>query len=388
MKKKIFALLVLAAIFLSHDMYLKLDTFFLEPNTSATIQLFNGTFDKSENVIDRDRMIDASLLGNGERFKVAENQWSEKDSITFLNFKTGEPATWVAGVSTKPRNIEMDAEAFNGYLRHDGVLDMLKWREENDALDKNAVEKYSKHVKAIFQVGDKTSDDWKTVLGYPIEFIPLSNPYEKHTGEQLEVKLLFGGKPLANQLVYANYKVTENHHSHSEEGHGHSHEGSGHSHEDEANSHDDGEAHTPKEEVHSHDGGKTHSHEKEEAGHTHSHDGGEPHSHEEEEHTDDHVHKEGQQLRTDANGNITVDLAADGIYYLRTIHLAHSDEEGLTHESNWATLTFEVVHGHSQEEDAHAHSHAEEDEFPSYIFWIGSLLIIGGLFWWFNKKKE
>ena len=199
--------------------------------------------------------------------------------------------------------------------------------------------------------------------------------------------VLFGGKPLANQLVYANYKVTENHHSHPEAGHGHSHEKDGHSHEGEAHSHDDGEEHTHKEEVHSHDGGETHSHEKEEAGKTHSHDGGEPHSHEEEEHTDDHVHTEGQQLRTDANGIITVDLAADGIYYLRTIHLAHSDEEGLTHESNWATLTFEVVHGHSQEE-AHAHSHAEEDEFPSYIFWIGSLLIIGGLFWWFNRKKE
>ncbi|MAU71547.1 MAG: NikM domain containing protein [Pseudozobellia sp.] len=387
MKRKIFALLGLAVLFCSHDMYLKLDTYFLEPNTQSIIHLFNGTFDKSENVIDRDRMIDASLSGDGERYQVAENQWSEKDSVTILNFKSGEVGTWVAGVSTKARSIEMDAEAFNRYLRHDGVLDMLKWREENNALDKNAVEKYSKHVKAIFQVGDKTSDDWKTTLGYPIEFIPQSNPYEKYTGEQLEVKLLFGGKPLANQLVYANYKVTENHHSHPEAGHGHSHEKDGHSHEGEAHSHDDGEEHTHKEEVHSHDGGETHSHEKEEAGKTHSHDGGEPHSHEEEEHTDDHVHTEGQQLRTDANGIITVDLAADGIYYLRTIHLAHSDEEGLTHESNWATLTFEVVHGHSQEE-AHAHSHAEEDEFPSYIFWIGSLLIIGGLFWWFNRKKE
>lgn len=334
-------------------MYLKLDTFFLEPNQNATIQLFNGTFDKSENVIDRDRMIDASLLGNGERFKVPENQWSEKDSITFLNFKTGEAGTWVAGVSTKPRNIEMGAEAFNGYLRHDGVLDMLKWREENDALDKDAVEKYSKHVKAIFQVGDKTSEDWKTVLGYPIEFVPLSNPYENHTGDQLEVKLLFGGKPLANQLVYANYKVTANHHSHSEEENGHSHKGSAHNHEGEAHSHDDAEAHTHNEEVHSHDKGEkhSHSHEKAEAEHTHSHDGGEPHSHEEEEHKDDHVHTEGQQLRTDANGIVTVDLTADGIYYLRTIYLAHSEEEGLTHESNWATLTFEVVHGHSHEED-------------------------------------
>ena len=150
MKRKIFALLGLAVLFCSHDMYLKLDTYFLEPNTQSIIHLFNGTFDKSENVIDRDRMIDASLSGDGERYQVAENQWSEKDSVTILNFKSGEVGTWVAGVSTKARSIEMDAEAFNRYLRHDGVLDMLKWREENNALDKNAVEKYSKHVNESY----------------------------------------------------------------------------------------------------------------------------------------------------------------------------------------------------------------------------------------------
>ena len=175
MKKR---LLLIGALLLfsSHDMYLKLDSYFLQPNTQATIKLFNGTFEKSENVITRDRMRDVSLVGNGERLAVDAAQWSEKDSITILNFTTGVPGTWVAGVSTGPRNIEMSGADFNSYLEHDGILDMLEWRRENQAMDLPAVEKYSKHVKTIFQVGDKTSEDWKTVLGYPIEFIPLENP--------------------------------------------------------------------------------------------------------------------------------------------------------------------------------------------------------------------
>ena len=55
MKKQI---LLLCALFLfsSHDMYLKPDPFFLQPNTKATIYLYNGTFEKSENVIARNRM--------------------------------------------------------------------------------------------------------------------------------------------------------------------------------------------------------------------------------------------------------------------------------------------------------------------------------------------
>ena len=150
--KKWLSLFVAFLLFSSHDMYLKLDTYFLQPDSPATIKLFNGTFDKSENVIDRNRMIDVSLVGNGVRERIDSTLWSERDSMTLLNFKTGAPGTWVAGLSTYACNLEMDAKAFNDYLAHDGVTDMLEWRKANDALDQKANEKYSKHVKTIFQV--------------------------------------------------------------------------------------------------------------------------------------------------------------------------------------------------------------------------------------------
>ncbi|HBR54214.1 MAG TPA: DUF4198 domain-containing protein, partial [Flavobacteriaceae bacterium] len=113
------------------------------------------------------------------------DQWTEIDSMTRLTFTTGEAGTWVAGVSTKARTIELDADAFNSYLEHDGALDMLNERKTNNLLEEDAIEKYSKHVKAIFQVGDTKTDDYKTVLGYPIEFVPQSNPYEANTGGTL-----------------------------------------------------------------------------------------------------------------------------------------------------------------------------------------------------------
>ena len=112
MKKVFFGLLAIVLL-CSHDMFLKMDNYFLDPNTNAAIQLFNGTFEKSENVIDRNRMLDMSLVGNGQRIQVDSAQWTEKDSITFLNFKTGGPGTWVAGVSTAAKNIALDAKSFN-----------------------------------------------------------------------------------------------------------------------------------------------------------------------------------------------------------------------------------------------------------------------------------
>lgn len=352
----IFALLV----FTSHDMFLKLDNYFLAPNETAEIQLFNGTFDKSENVITRDRMQDVSLVGNGKRTAVEDAQWYEKDSITFMRFTTGDPSTWVAGVSTRARNIAMEAQAFNDYLEHDGVVDMLESRKNEGLLEENAVEEYSKHVKTIFQVGDKNSSDWNTELGYPIEFIPLENPYEVHPGHRLKVKLLQDGKPLANQLVLVGSEGLSEENSN----------------------------------MHVHDGGEPHSHEDEES---HSHDAQTEHTHDGSTHSHDtatdkgHTHDTGNALRTNSEGILDLDITEKGIWHLRTISMTTSNKEGLTHESNWATLTFAIGDGHSHtashvHEGETAHSHDDEG-IPSYVFWIGSILLLGVLFLVFKNKK-
>ncbi|WP_205127737.1 DUF4198 domain-containing protein, partial [Okeania hirsuta] len=178
-------------------------------------------------------MLDASLVAQGEGWPSISTQWEDQDStITQFTFYTAEAGTYVTGVSTKARNIELTADKFNSYLEHDGVLDMLEQRKNDGSWDQDAVESYQKHVKAIYQVGDTKTNDWSTVLGYPIEFVPQKNPYETYTGEKLEVKLLLEGEPLSGQLVYADYVASKHTHSHSETKHDHEHEhdGATHSH--------------------------------------------------------------------------------------------------------------------------------------------------------------
>ncbi len=327
MKRILFGLF-LVLILCSHDMYLKFDQYLLKPWSEAVIQLFNGTFDRSDNVITRDRMLDVSLVGNGIRTAVDTAQWYEEGSTTYLQFTTEASGTWVAGVSTKARSFAQSAEDFNDYLKHDGVLDMLESRTAQGTLQDSAVEKYSKHVKTIFQVGTQLTDDYKTELGYPIEFILMENPYDLHPGHDLPVKLLFNQEPLANQLVYVGNQATSQQHTHD--------------------------------------------------GHTHSHD----------EETD-HQHDEMLQLRTDDQGMLKVPLSEPGIWYLRTIHLVEVSEEGLTHESNWATVTFAIGSGHSHDHghshDGEAHSH--EQGIPGYVYALISLLVIVGLYFWFNRGK-
>ena len=67
--------LVLASAASAHTMFLKLESFFLEPDSSVEVELVNGDFDLSENVIARDRMVDVSLLGPSGRTHPPESAW-------------------------------------------------------------------------------------------------------------------------------------------------------------------------------------------------------------------------------------------------------------------------------------------------------------------------
>jgi len=80
---------------------------------------------------------------------------------------------------------------------------MLEERRRTGKVDENAVERYSKHVKAIYQVGHEPSNNWGKELGYPAEIIPLTNPYKLEKGAEFAVRCLVHGKPVSNQLVLA-----------------------------------------------------------------------------------------------------------------------------------------------------------------------------------------
>ena len=269
----------IASALRAHTLFLKLDSFFLEPNSTGVVSLINGDFDLSENVITRDRMLDVSVVGPGGVVHPPHSAWTDSavfhwspDSVdtAILTFDTGGPGTYLIGVSTAARVIPLTAEEFNEYLVHDGIVDLIEQRAAAGKTNDDAAERYSKHVKAVVQVGDVRSDEWSTELGYPAEFVPLRNPYELGVGDDLQVRFLRAGQPVANQLVYASH---DGHHGHDEAG----------------------------------------------------------------------EHVEAVTTRTDADGVATVPLSGTGRWYVRTIHIVETTTEPeVDYESNWATMTFEV----------------------------------------------
>ncbi len=205
MKRRILFLLV-TTIFIStvaaHDLFLKLDSFFVAVNQKISVKVLNGSFQASEGAVTFARLQDSSVISpSGTRTNPKEADFTKEDKTSFLNLQPAEAGNYVVGLSTMPREIDLKAKDFNEYLTEDGIPDTLAERKRKKELTKDVRERYSKHVKMIFQAGDKQTVNYKTALGYPIEIIPQTNPYGLKTGDTFEFLCVKDGKALANQFV-------------------------------------------------------------------------------------------------------------------------------------------------------------------------------------------
>jgi hypothetical protein len=248
----------------AHDLFLKLDSYFLPKNTAVRVPVLNGTFSKSENSIARDRIAALTLSGPAGSSALDTAALTARNDTSFINLRTGDEGTYVLGLSTRPRELALTGEQFNGYLKEEGLDDVLAERTRSGTLAEPAKERYAKHVKAVFQVGATRSDAWERPLGYPAEIIPLVNPYALRRGGTLQIRCLLEGQPGAELTVLA--------------------------------------------------GGRTRT-------------GG---------------RLPQLRVRTDAEGRASIPLATAGKWYVKFIRMQRSSEPGITHESQWATLTFEV----------------------------------------------
>jgi hypothetical protein len=185
----------------AHDFFFRANSFLVPPGATVSIRALNGTFSKSENSITRDRLRDLSVVGPGGHDHPDTASWSTTGDTSVLTLRVGKQGTYVVGASLKPREITLKARDFNQYLTDDGIPDVLALRKKKGEMGKDATERYSKHIKALLQVGDRRDGAYSTILGYPAELIPLENPYSLRAGGSIRVRSMVEGKSAANQLI-------------------------------------------------------------------------------------------------------------------------------------------------------------------------------------------
>lgn len=127
--------------------------------------------------------------------------WVDVGKQSELSIRTtAEAGTYIVGISTEYAVSERSAADFATYLQLEGIPDLLAKYDES-AYPKGVRYRYSKHARAIFQVGDTPTTGHSSSLGYPTEIVLMSNPSELEAGETVSFKAVYKGAALANQLV-------------------------------------------------------------------------------------------------------------------------------------------------------------------------------------------
>jgi hypothetical protein len=196
-------LLATASVLAAHDLFIKLDTFFVRPGAAVKAPVLNGTFSSSENSIARGRVADLSLVSPAGRAALDTSDVDASRDTTFLALRTAGPGTYVVGLSTRPNGIALSGQEFTAYLEEEALSGIIAERREAGIGADSARERYSKHVKAVFQVGDTRTEGFATALGYPAELVPLDNPYTLARGGTLQVRCLVDGRPTPGLSVLA-----------------------------------------------------------------------------------------------------------------------------------------------------------------------------------------
>lgn len=118
-----------------------------------------------------------------------------------LTYKFAKEGTHLLTVQSNAAFIELDGEKFNEYLKEDGLDNIAELRKEKKEENKSSKEYYQRFVKLLVQSGGKPDNTYSKRANFPVEIMPLSNPYAIKSGDYLECRVLYQGKPSAHQLV-------------------------------------------------------------------------------------------------------------------------------------------------------------------------------------------
>jgi len=84
----------------AHDLFLRLDSYFLSPNSKATVRLLNGTFQRSDGAVARERLADVSLYAPDLPRPSAELiSWRTDEKTSIMEIQTGSRGTYLVSIS-------------------------------------------------------------------------------------------------------------------------------------------------------------------------------------------------------------------------------------------------------------------------------------------------
>lgn len=184
----------------AHDFWIEPSTFQLQIGERASVSLCLGDhFDGWSVARDARRIETFVAIGPAGQQPIVGRDGSDPAGIARFT----AAGVYVLGYRSNHAFTEMPAPRFEEYLKEKGLEKIVALRKERGASDRKAREAYSRYAKSLIHVGDATGGGGDRPVGFRLELVAESNPYEKQSGNEHSFHLLFDGKPLAGALVTA-----------------------------------------------------------------------------------------------------------------------------------------------------------------------------------------
>jgi uncharacterized GH25 family protein len=203
MKNKVRSFLLITILIcfgsLAHEFWIAPSAYMVKSNETFTMNCYAGEDFKQAIWANRkERTLSATHFFKNGSLDVTQD-FIGQDAVS-VPMHLQNSGNHLFAFRSKPSYIEMKGEAFNGYLKEDGITDILQYRIQNKLAANKSREFYQRCAKTLLQADGISDSTYAVNTGMPLEIIPLENPYQLKS-DKINVYFEFKGKPLANYQV-------------------------------------------------------------------------------------------------------------------------------------------------------------------------------------------
>ena len=202
------AILVVVSVAWAHDFWLVPDAFQIAEGGALEVRgQTSSRFPTSESAVAPTRVVEARVLGATDEVRVTDVSTSGKSLM--LRHRPRGAGQRVVAVALGWTSVRASGRDFKRYIELEGNPALAARYEREGVLPKidSITRRYAKYAKTLVQVGRGGPAAFSRVAGHALEFVPLHDPMSLRPGDTLAVRLLYGGKPLAEGHMHAGVAV-------------------------------------------------------------------------------------------------------------------------------------------------------------------------------------
>lgn len=117
--------------------------------------------------------------------------------------RVDSPGLQIVAYRSRNSPLTLEASKFDEYLEQEGLEKVAELRKKRGEANATAREVFSRCAKALLEAGGGPAAGSDRALGLTLELVAEKNPYTLAANDELPVRLLLEGKPLAGALVQA-----------------------------------------------------------------------------------------------------------------------------------------------------------------------------------------